>query len=143
MADQSQDRQLSDEELQDLVASSDTGAREPDSKFVMQLLLWTAFGWSLFQIWYASPLPFITGILIINDAQARALHLGFAMFLAFMAYPAFKRSPRDRLPWVDWVLALVGTFCATYRFWFIEELSTRPGLPTFLDIAVSVGGPEA
>ncbi|MEO1223369.1 MAG: TRAP transporter permease [Pseudomonadota bacterium] len=140
MADQSQDRQLSDADLEDLVASTDTGARQPDSKFVMQLLLWTAFGWSAFQIWYASPLPFITGLLVINDAQARSLHLGFAMFLAFLAYPALKRSPRNRVPWVDWVLALVGTFCATYRFWFIDELSTRPGLPIVLDIVVSAAG---
>ena len=51
-----------------------------------------------------------------------------------MAYPASKRSPRDRVPITDWLLALVGTYCAAYLFIFYRELATRPGQPTPMDV---------
>ena len=133
-------KRLDDEELEELVAQADTGAREPTNAVAARVLIYTAFLWSLFQLWYASPLPFVTGILNIADAQARALHLGFAVFLAFLAFPALKRSPRRRIPVQDWVLAIVGAFCASYRFWFYDALATRPGLPTEFDITVSAIG---
>ncbi len=133
-------RPATDEELQELVASSDTGARQPRNPMAMRVLILAALMWSLFQLWYASPLPFMTGILIVNDAQARSVHLAFAIFLAFLAFPALRRSPRDRIPVQDWVLAIVGAFCASYRFWFYDDLAERPGLPTELDIYVSLIG---
>jgi TRAP-type uncharacterized transport system fused permease subunit len=85
--------------------------------------------WSLFQLWIASPLPFALGFGVFNDTQSRAIHLAFAVFLAYMAYPAFSMSPRDRVPVLDWVLALVGAFCAAYLFFFYRELVDRPGQP--------------
>jgi TRAP transporter 4TM/12TM fusion protein len=44
------------------------------------------------------------------------------------------------VPLLDWVLALVGAFCAAYLFFFYRELSTRPGQPTTLDLVVAVIG---
>ena len=34
----------------------------------------------------------------------------------------------------DWVLALVGAYCAAYLFIFYRELATRPGQPTPMDV---------
>ena len=62
------------------------------------------------------------------------------MFLAFLAWPAFKRSPRDRVPIVDWVFALAGAFAAAYFILFYRELATRPGQPTTTDIVVASTG---
>jgi TRAP transporter 4TM/12TM fusion protein len=59
---------------------------------------------------------------------------------AYTAYPALKRSPRDRIPIQDWVFALVGAFCAAYLFLFYEELSGRAGAPTEFDLVVGVAG---
>lgn len=83
--------ELSQEELDELVASSDTGARTPPG-LVGKLILTVALCWSLFQLWIASPLPFMLDFAIISATDARAVHLAFALFLAFMAYPA-ERSP--------------------------------------------------
>ncbi|MDO5621974.1 MAG: TRAP transporter permease [Paracoccus sp. (in: a-proteobacteria)] len=80
---------LSQDELDELVASNDTGARTP-AGWVGRLILITALCWSLFQLWIASPLPFVFGFGIFNDAESRAIHLAFALFLAFMAYPAAR-----------------------------------------------------
>ncbi len=140
MTAEAKGKELSDAELQEMVAAADTGARAPTNLVAAKIIVLAAFAWSVFQLWYASPLPFITGILNVNDAQARSIHLGFAVFLAFLAYPALKHSPRQRIPVQDWVLALVGAFCASYRFWFYDDLAGRPGLPIDLDIfAATVG----
>jgi TRAP transporter 4TM/12TM fusion protein len=77
---------VSDNAPMDIVASADTGARAP-SGFPARLLYGTALAWSLFQLWYASPLPFMFNIFIFNDTEARAIHLAFALFLAYTAFP--------------------------------------------------------
>ncbi|MFN3461466.1 MAG: TRAP transporter permease, partial [Oceanibaculum sp.] len=130
---------LSDADLQDLVAQADTGGRTAAGP-VGTLLLVTAVAWSLFQLWYASPLPFMFNILILNDTEARSIHLAFALFLGYLAYPALKRSPRSYIPIQDWVLAIVAAFCAGYIFLFYRELSSRPGMPTQFDLIVAVAG---
>ncbi|MGR3544785.1 MAG: TRAP transporter large permease subunit, partial [Paracoccus sp. (in: a-proteobacteria)] len=82
---------LSQQEIDELVASSDTGARTPPG-FVGKLILMTALAWSLFQLWIASPIPFMVGFGVLNDTETRSIHLAFALFLAYMAYPA-ERTP--------------------------------------------------
>jgi len=131
--------ELTDEELRKIVAEADTGGRKPTG-LTARLLLVVALAWSLFQLWIASPLPFSLGVFVFNDTEARAIHLAFAVLLAFAAYPAFKGSPRDHVPIVDWVFAAVGAFCAAYLFIFYRELAQRPGMPTDLDLAAAVVG---
>jgi TRAP transporter 4TM/12TM fusion protein len=78
---------LSQAELDELVASSDTGGRNlvgPLGTFFMLV----ALAWSLFQLWIASPIPFIIGAGVFNDTETRSIHLAFALFLAFAAFPA-------------------------------------------------------
>ena len=122
-----QKRTFSDEDLQDLVTSSDSGARTPRNRAVLLLISGVAFIWSVFQIWIADPQFWFAGqadwLSVLNSDQTRPLHLTFALFLAFLAYPAFKSSPRAHVPLVDWVLALVAAGCAFYVFWFSREIS--------------------
>jgi len=127
------------EALQQLVADTDTGGRQP-AGLTRHLIFGTALVWALFQYWYASPLPFALGFGILNDTEARAIHLAFAMFLAFTAWPAFKRSPRDRVPATDWLFAAAGAFAAAYIMLFYAELANRPGNPTTGDIVVACIG---
>ena len=118
---------------------NETGARQPKG-LPGKVLLGVPLLWSLFQIWYASPLPFVLEFGVFNSTEARSIHLAFAIFLAFTGFPALKRSPRDHIPLQDWVFALVGALAAAYLFLFYEELSARPGNPTTLDLAVGVVG---
>ncbi|WP_455385908.1 TRAP transporter permease [Acidihalobacter prosperus] len=127
------------EELEDLIAETDTGARKP-GPLASKILIGVALAWSLFQLWFASPLPYIFNFAVFNYTEARSIHLAFAIFLAFTAYPAFKHSARDRIPLLDWVFALVGAFCAAYLYLFYDQLAQRPGLPTPMDITVAVVG---
>ncbi|WP_299678606.1 TRAP transporter permease [uncultured Roseobacter sp.] len=119
-------RALSEEELQDLVSSSDAGARNPAGP-VGTFLAIVAIVWSVFQVILASPVSNIVlpGSIINND---RSIHLAFAIFLAFMAYPALKSSPRHYIPIHDWVMASVGAFIAMYGFIFYEKIVRSGGL---------------
>jgi TRAP transporter 4TM/12TM fusion protein len=132
-------KNVSEIDAKALAEETDTGGRKP-GPLAGRLLLAVCLSWSLFQLWIASPLPFALGFGVFNDTQSRAVHLAFAVFLAYMAYPAFSRSPRDRVPLTDWVFALVGAFCASYLFFFYRELSTRPGQPTDQDLVVAAVG---
>lgn len=126
-----------DDDLDAMVAASDTGGRNPSNASVAKLITGVALVWSLFQLWIASPLPFTFGIGVFNDTESRSIHLAFAIFLTFTAYPAFSKSPRDHVPVIDWILAVVGALCAAYLFIFYEALSARPGSPITIDIVVA------
>jgi len=126
-------------DLDELVASSDTGGRHP-GPIATRLLFGVALIWSLFQLWFASPLPFAVGIGVFNDTEARSIHLAFAIFLAFLAYPAFKNSPRNYIPILDWVFAIVGAIAALYLFIFYTQIASRVGAPILQDFVVAIIG---
>ena len=130
---------ISDQELQEMVAQTDSGARNP-AGVASKLLFGVALAWSLFQLWVASPIPFLVGFGVFNDTEVRAIHLAFAIFLAYTAYPAFKRSPRGYIPIIDWIFAVLGAFSAAYLFIFYEELSGRSGAPTTFDLIIGASG---
>lgn len=130
----------SEEELQEMIAETESGARNPTGSFSKKVLFGVPLIWTIFQLWYASPLPFIFNFFVINDTEARAIHLAFAIFLSFTAFPTFKKSPKKYIPIQDWALGLVGAFCSAYLYIFYVELSNRPGMPTQMDLIVSVIG---
>jgi len=127
------------EALEAMVAEADTGGRKPTG-LPKKIVFAVALAWALFQLWYASPLPYLFNFGVFNDGQARVVHLCFAFLLAFTTFPAWSTSPRDRIPLYDWVLALLGIGSALYLLVFYKELALRPGLPTTADIVVSVIG---
>jgi TRAP transporter 4TM/12TM fusion protein len=136
-------RQFSEDELQDLVASSDSGARDPDNRGIALFIAGVALAWSLFQLWIAQPqLWFGQYLPVLNASQTRPIHLMFAIFLAYLAYPAFKRSPRHKIPLADWALALIGAFTCFYIFWFSDTLAmtARSGLPTEFQVILGAVG---
>jgi TRAP transporter 4TM/12TM fusion protein len=134
-----QPKPLPGDQLEQLVKEADLGGRDPGGRVGLFLSV-IAAAWSLFQVWYASPLPFILRFGLFNDTEARAIHLAVAIFLGFAVFPAFRRSSRRRVPVTDWVLALVGAFCAAYLYLFYAELAQRPGTPTRLDFVVGLVG---
>jgi TRAP transporter 4TM/12TM fusion protein len=137
---ESTDSQKSEEQLEEMVAETETGARNPTGAIAKNILFYVPLTWTLFQLWYASPLPFIFNLFVINDTEARSIHLAFAVFLAYTAYPTFKTSPRNYIPVQDWGVGLVAAFCAAYLFIFYDGLAERSGDPTTLDLVVGVIG---
>lgn len=127
-----------------MVAEVESGARSAVG-FAGKFILGLAFVWSLFQLYIASTIPFILtetlGInLVFNNQEARQIHLAFALALASLAYPLFKRSSRNSVPAYDWVLAAVGAASCLYLLYFKNDIADRAGLPTTADLVFSTLG---
>lgn len=132
---------LSDEQKKILaeVAATENGKRHLKG-YSYSLFFTLAIAWSVFQLWITSPLPYLLGFGVINDTGARSIHLTFAVVMAFLAFPMRHQKMSTVVPWYDWLLAIVGAFCASYLYIFSEALSIRPGAPISLDLIVSVLG---
>ena len=90
--------------------------------------------WSLFQLWIASPFPFMFGFGIITSVPARGIHLAFAFLLCFLMFPAAKSLATARIPIYDLILAFLGTGCALYLFLGWDGLVSREGVLWTWDI---------
>ncbi|EDZ45578.1 TRAP transporter, 4TM/12TM fusion protein [Rhodobacterales bacterium Y4I] len=131
-------RPLSEEELQELVASSDAGARNPVGSVGLFLAI-VAVIWSVFQVALASPLAnlLLPGSVINNSRQ---IHLAFAIFLAYAAYPALKSSPRGYVPVQDWLFAIAGAGIALYGYIFYQKIVDSGGLADDVDKLFALAG---
>ncbi|HIP52854.1 MAG TPA: TRAP transporter permease, partial [Chromatiales bacterium] len=69
-----------------------------------RVVLGTAILWSLFQLWVASPLPYMFGFGLFNDTEIRSLHLAFALFLVYLSFPWQRGAITERIPAIDWLL---------------------------------------
>jgi len=130
---------IADPNLVEDMMDEETGRRKP-SGFSYWVLLIVPVIWSMFQLWITSPIPYSLGIGVFNDTASRSIHLGFAIFLAYLSFPMLKSSPRSYIPVQDWLMALGAAFCAVYLYIFQDELSRRPGIPTREDIIVACLG---
>ncbi|MDA9646933.1 TRAP transporter permease [Candidatus Pelagibacter sp.] len=81
--------------------------------------------WSLFQLWYASPFPFMFNIGMFKGLPARAIHLGFALTLAFLIYPISKRR---KISIFDILISFIAAFCCLYIYFFYDQLVDRGGI---------------
>jgi TRAP transporter 4TM/12TM fusion protein len=81
--------------------------------------------WSLFQLWYASPFPFIFNFGMFKGLPARAIHLGFALTLAFLIYPFVKGK---KISVFDILISFVGAFSCFYIYFFYDQLVDRGGV---------------
>ncbi len=81
--------------------------------------------WSLFQLWYASPFPFWFNIGMFKGLPARAIHLGFALLLAFLIFP-ISRSKKISI--VDIFISIMGALCCLYIYFFYDQLVDRGGI---------------
>jgi TRAP transporter 4TM/12TM fusion protein len=88
--------------------------------------------WSLFQLWYASPFPFIFNLGMFKGLPARAIHLGFALTLAFLIYPFAKGK---KISVFDILISFVGAFSCFYIYFFYDQLVDRGGVL----LSISIG----
>ena len=81
--------------------------------------------WSLFQLWYASPFPFMFDFGMFKGLPARAIHLGFALLLAFLIFP-ISRSKKITI--IDVLISVIGAFCCLYIYFFYDQMVDRGGI---------------
>ena len=91
----------------------------------LKIVAGIAIIWSLFQLWYASPFPFWFNIGMFKGLPARAIHLGFALLLAFLIFPYAKGK---RVNFIDILIAITGAICCLYIYVFYDQLVDRGGI---------------
>ncbi len=93
-----------------------------------------ALTWSLFQLWIASPLPFILQFGQIDGVPARGLHLAFAFILCFLAFGVVQKRGIRTPSFLDLTLMVAGGFTASYLYWNYNDLAQRGGLMLQMDV---------
>lgn len=121
----------------------ETGNRKPNSVFINNILLYIALTWSLFQLYVSSPLVLeITPWM--NADVVKRVHVSFAGLLAFLSYPAFKKSSRSQIPWPDWVMGFLIVISCVYliynQVWDSRAFEMRLGVPNSTDLVLSCIG---
>jgi len=81
--------------------------------------------WTFFQLWIASPFPFIFNFGMFNGLPARAIHLGFALTLTFLIYPI---SRGKKISIIDIFISLAAALCCLYIYFFYEQIINRGGV---------------
>ncbi len=95
------------------------------SGFHLKLVAIIAITWSLFQLWYASPFPFWLNFGMFKGLPARAIHLGFALLLAFLIFPYARGK---KVNFIDILIAITGAVCCLYIYFFYDQLVDRSGI---------------
>ncbi len=93
--------------------------------FHLKLVAIIAITWSLFQLWYASPFPFWLNFGMFKGLPARAIHLGFALLLAFLIFPYARNK---KVNFIDILIAITGAICCLYIYVFYDQLVDRGGI---------------
>lgn len=78
-----------------------------DAKWARLVITVLAVGLSLYQL-YSSAFP------VLNTYPHRAIHLGVMMALVFLLYPMRSKSPQNRMPWYDIILAILSLVTGIY-----------------------------
>jgi TRAP transporter 4TM/12TM fusion protein len=100
----------------------------------LKLVGGVAIAWTLFQLWYASPFPFIFNFGQFIDVPARAIHLAFAFTLCFLLYPSIKSKRNQKIQIIDFVFAFLGLVTTLYLVFGYEGLVHRQGLMSTVTI---------
>jgi len=119
---------------EEIAAEVDTGGRNLTGS-LGNLIPAICLVWSLYQLYIASPLPSLltewsgySGFYFIaNLSISRKIHLAFGIVLVCLAYPLARSSPRDRVPWYDWLLLAVGLACIVYMIALNSNIAERAG----------------
>jgi len=70
--------------------------------------------------------------------EQRAVHLAFALVLAFLLYPASGRSKKSGGPsWLDVCLAFMAALCGGYLVVEYDQITARMGIPAISDLVVA------
>ena len=106
--------------------------------FHLKIVSAIAIIWSLFQLWYASPFPFMLNFGMFKGLPARAIHLGFALTLAFLIYPISKGK---KISFFDVLISFMGAISCLYIYFFYDQLVERGGVLLNLRISETLNFP--
>jgi len=125
--------QLSEDEQKEILQKYDPESNTRDLQGVMlKVVFFGLLAFSLFQLYTAIFVQFTAYI-------QRSIHLGFALSLIFLLFPAIKRGKkRNKIPFYDYILSILSIGVGLYWPIMYNELVFRIGNVTTLDLIVGV-----
>jgi len=105
-----------------------------------KFVFWVAAMWTLFQLWYASPVPYYIQLGLFNSTEARSISLAFAIFLGLSCYPIVQAQRAKPISLWEIIWALLGAGAVVYIALFYLDLSNRIGAYSSLDLAAGTIG---
>ncbi|MBO0585975.1 TRAP transporter permease [Sporosarcina sp. E16_8] len=127
-------KMLSEEEQLEILQKFDPESNTRDVTGIFKkIVFFGLLAFSIFQLYTAIGTPFTAYI-------QRSIHLGFALSLIFILFPAKKKikSERNKVPFYDMILALLAIGVGLYWPLLIGDLVLRVGRVSTLDIVVGV-----
>ena len=122
-------------ENQDLKNFEEESSSKRDlSGWNLKLVGIVAISWTLFQLWYASPFPFIFNFGQFIDVPARAIHLCFGLTLCFLIYPSKKKLVNSSISIKDFIFVFLSIVVTLYLVFDYEGLVNRQGILAELKI---------
>ncbi|MBM4764278.1 TRAP transporter permease [Bacillus sp. B15-48] len=127
------DETLSEKEKQELLEKFDPDAGSRKLKGIMGWVVFIGLlSFSLFQLYTA-----VFGV--YTATIQRSIHLGFALALIFLLFPARKKYVRrNKVAWYDMILALLGIAVGSYWPLMIDQLVNRVGRLTDVDFYIGL-----
>ena len=133
------------DEAQEILEATEFGSRKMIG-FTKYLVPFLAASWSLFQL-------LLPKFILLNSEIVRSIHLGFAICLVYLSFPALKnkklinwakkKAPRllgflyKKEPnFIDFILSIIATGAALYLAIDYVGIGTRSGLPSTQDLVV-------
>lgn len=122
------------EELDDYMSKYDSESRYRRFKdWKRYLIIVISVAFCLFQLY-----SILSGK--ITAQVVRATHLAFVMALAYLLFPMKKDMPKDKLPWYDVIIAIVGACSWLYISINFDSLVRRAGIYNTTDIIIGIVG---
>ena len=115
-----EDRQAA-EEAKRIVAAAESGGRD-HTGLIAWIVFGLAIGWSLFQLGIAS-------VVVMDAFRSRAVHLTFAIVLAYLVFPARRKGGGGPVPWWDLALAVFAGLSVFYLVLDYAGIQLRFGIP--------------
>lgn len=115
---------------QKLVEEAETGGRSPGE--VMKWFIFAlAIGWSLFQLSIAS-------FVVMDAFRSRAIHLSFALVLAYLVFPGRRKDGAKSVPWYDFLAAALAAVGTLYIVFDYLGMQSRFGIPLEREVIIGV-----
>lgn len=125
---------LSEQEQLEILQKYDPESNTRDLKGILsKIVFFGLLAFSIFQLYTAIGKPFTAQI-------QRSIHLGFALSLIFLLFPARKKIGirRDKVPFYDIILSLLAIVVGLYWPLFMDDLVYRVGRVSDIDLIIGI-----
>ena len=125
---------LTEEQQLEILQKYDPESNTRNVKGIIKVLVFAGLlAFSIFQLYTAIGTPFTAYI-------QRSIHLGFALALIFLLFPAIKKPgvKKDKVPFYDIILSLLAIAVGLYWPLFYDDLVFRVGRVSDMDLFIGV-----